>query len=182
MAITIANFTNNIKNTQDVYSVEKAGRIPLKEEEQGEVYSIEFKYRTQADAIIVLVPSKIKEAISFLKQLPKDCDYIIVDVERKKIFCIELKKSTNNKRQDILSQVKGGEYILNMMAFLSQSVNLSEYSDQNQEYDLYYLGCRKEARRDRVYRKEDDGMYLVNGANINLDTLVRQPESKKISF
>lgn len=67
-----------------------------------------------------------KNAAAYIKNPPKDCDYIMLDLNLKKIIFIELKDRESFTKKRVVEQIEAGEKWLEHLLFCSDLPNLME--------------------------------------------------------
>lgn len=65
-----------------------------------------------------------KQAAIYIKNPPKDCDYILLDLNLKKIILIELKDRESFTKKHVVEQIEAGEKWLEHLLFCSNLPNL----------------------------------------------------------
>lgn len=115
--------------------------------------------------LIVFRPDEVKKKAQYIKMNPpKDCDYIVVDLEKEIIFIIELKKSSDTStpaevRLQLLAGKKWFEHILFVLGF---NTNLNDYL-------CIPIHCAVDARQDRrTDMKPNNNVFKRNGNKLDL--------------
>ncbi|HBL6512506.1 TPA: hypothetical protein LR786_002954, partial [Enterococcus faecium] len=107
----------------------------------------------------------------YIKEKPKDCDYIIISEANKTVFLIELKSSAQTSpAKEISEQIDGGYKWLQHLSFLTK-YDFTEFS-----YKIIKVCCKFEARQDRknLFKPNEYGIYNMNGPKLDLRELYRK--------
>lgn len=117
----------------------------------------------------------------YLKQFPKDCDYIIVDLYKHNILFIELKDTSSYTNISVMEQLNAGEKWLEHLLFCSESIQ------QFKDYSTYKILVKySQARPSRSRRVNQSGrgdlqslkdvmgekLITFRGNQINIDAFV----------
>lgn len=127
-------------------------------------------------SIFLIHPEKMKKMTAYIKENPpKDCDYIIVDCNSKKVFFLELKRSSDtcSARETALQLNSGLQWLLHLFFILDIEFN-------KEDYEQYLINIRALARQDRKssMRPDRHGVYNMNGKNIDLREIYKLPGKK----
>lgn len=133
-------------------------------------YSVKIRLKTNSHNGIFINLPMIKAQANYLNpnwekvHPPKDCDGIIIDLDSKIIYIIELKKSKKSSTsEEIQEQLEAGENWLNHIAFcISLDISIFKII----KVVAVVLGNRS---RKREYPIGDKGYYRVNGDCINCE-------------
>lgn len=157
----------------------KLEKLPLAEKFEREYEIIEesctppykVKIRLQAQSIngvFIDVPKMKSQAHYLSKQyFPKDCDAIVVDLDVKKVYLIELKNSTNTSPSwEIAEQLKAGGKWWDHIAFCTDI-------PEDERYEVVKVAMianpMKSSRR-RI-EKNEYGFYKIAGSSLKFDFL-----------
>ncbi|MFP7254990.1 hypothetical protein SFC02_11870 [Terribacillus goriensis] len=180
----IRGFENYIKSDFYYFS-ENQNWLELSEE-KGKQYKVVVKVDKEISKLLVIHNLEIlkKENALYLKQHPKDCDYIILDLIDKIVYVIEL-KDTEISNSSFMKQLKAGEYWLDHLLFCCQMVGYTEDWDVKRVGIRYDSGRPKKARRARIAEPDDNilttlkyikdvgghDIYLFRGKELHLSSL-----------
>lgn len=148
-----------------IFEIVDKPKFILKEESNSEK-SYEISCVQKKDGNIFLIrPENMKSMTNYIKKNPpKDCDYIIIDCQSKKIFFIELKRSSQTcTALDTAIQLKSGIQWLYHLFFIL-NIKFDE-----EEFEQYLINLRALARQDRKQsiRPDIHGVFNLNGKNID---------------
>lgn len=139
----------------------------LEENECHPPYKVKVRLkRGSRHGIFIDIPSIKKDANYLNKSAnpPKDCDALIIDIDAKIVYLIELKRSKSSATPSaICEQLDAGE---SWWQHISFCVNI-DFT----EYKLYKIAVIVSGNISRIreYPMSDFGYYRVNGRNLNLD-------------
>lgn len=176
----IANFEKYIHH--HFFRVETNVRKILLTEEKGREYEVQLNVSRAENRFLLInnLEELKKEYATYLKQHPKDCDYIILDLYEKNIFLIEL-KDTDVTNVDIMNQLNAGQKWLEHLLFCC------DCTDSILDWETFKIGVRyhdtRPSRSKRVNQnnrgdlqrfKEIRGENLITfkGKTVNLDAFV----------
>lgn len=182
----IENFNSYIKE-DFFYIIENQNRLKLVEN-KGTPYEVVLKVDKQSSKFLVIhnLEQLKKEYALYLKQHPKDCDYIILDLMEEVVYVVEL-KDTDTTSGEFMKQLRSGEYWLEHLLFCCQ---LEQYIEN---WDVKRVGVRyhptrpsKIRRPKRVtqfdntpspakYIKDVAGydLFVLRGKEFHLSSLIR---------
>lgn len=142
------------------------------EEEKRQFELIETKYdykitctQVNKEKLIIIKSDKIKEYSKFIKcNPPKDCDYILVNEERRTIFFLELKHgSQSSSAKEVREQLRSGKKWFEHLTFILGYENIFD------EYDVFLIHSVYDARQDRRLNLIPfNSVFKINGPRINL--------------
>ncbi|MFJ7841285.1 hypothetical protein ACIQXG_17735 [Lysinibacillus sphaericus] len=181
----IDNFNYYIKGNF-FYIIENQNKLNLVEE-KGDQYEVTIKVDKEESKFLVIhkLEDLKKEFALYLKQHPKDCDYIILDLIEKIVYVIEL-KDTDYSSGNFMKQIRSGEYWLEHLLFCCK---LEGYTD---DWQIKRVGIRYDpARPTRIRRprraEQDDNLpsalkyikdvggydlFLLQGKEFRLSSLI----------
>lgn len=179
-------FTTYIKN-DFFHLAENQKKLHLKEE-KGTPYEVLLNIDRHTSKFLVIHNLEMlkKEQALYLKQHPKDCDYILMDLIEKVVYLIEL-KDTDTTNASFIQQLTAGEYWLQHLLFCCRSEGFTK------EWIVKRVGIRYDSvrptktRRPRraasndnligplTYIKEVAGkdLFVLRGKEFRLDSLIR---------
>lgn len=139
----------------------------LEENECYPPYKVKVRLRRGSrEGIFIDIPL-IKNDANYLNKSvnpPKDCDALIIDLDAKIVYLIELKRSKSSATPiAICEQLNAGEAWWQHISFC---INIDII-----EFKLYKIAVIVSGKvsRSREYPISDLGYYRVNGKNLNLD-------------
>lgn len=170
--------TNFIVNLNDrlnslVFFVEKKREFNL--EEKGK-YKLTVTQDKNA-SLIVIRPSEMKSRAKYLKSnnLPKDCDYILINPEKEVLFFIELKSSSKTStNNDIKKQLIAGKKWFDHILFIT---DLS--FDEIKKFRVISICIQVNNRTDYKNGRKfniNNNIYKVNGKEIDLREFYRNKQ------
>lgn len=127
-------------------------------------YKIEFIQSKNAKSFLI-EPSKMKEQTKYLKQKPKDCDYVILDFNRNIAYFIELKLSAQSSTaKSTFDQLKSGQKWIEHLMFLLG------HDDIINKFKKFYICCKHDSRQDRKKSLSPNpyGVININGCKVDL--------------
>lgn len=142
------------------------GECKLKEIDQNQ-YEIKVRWAKDKE-MIVIKPGEIKRHSTYINErfFPKDCDFVLIDIEDKNIFFIELKQSSGTSTAaKVAEQLKGGE------AWIEHLFFIMGIKDEFEDFSKFYIhsACKSRARIKRNYlENKKNGVYKINGPLLNL--------------
>lgn len=103
-------------------------QIKLTEESVNDKYEFSVNFAKKENHYIIIRDLKdLKENYaSYLVHHPEDCDYIFLDLIKKRIVFIDLKCRGRFNKSDARSQLEAGEHWLRHLLFCSDNPNLIE--------------------------------------------------------
>lgn len=113
----IDNFEKHI--SQDYYACVNAKIISLNEKNTGGKkgeYNVDFNIDDSLIVIRDIEKLKMTKNSNYIKAPPSDCDYILLSLNKKKIYFIEL-KDTDIKKTKVKKQIVAGHNWLNHLLF-----------------------------------------------------------------
>ncbi|MFS7421259.1 hypothetical protein AB6878_09040 [Carnobacterium maltaromaticum] len=116
-------------NKEYVAHIEKIKKISLYEEnnsgnKKDKPYMVQFVLPDESyEVIVVKNLEKLSASLSYSKNTPSDCDYIIINLIEKEIYYIELKASNNFKLKKVSKQFLSGQQWLKHFCFCSDIEN-----------------------------------------------------------
>lgn len=152
-------------------------------EEEGTKYSVELNVsRPQNNFLIIHNLELLKQEYAlYLKQFPKDCDYIIIDLYKSNILFIELKNTSSYTNISAMEQLNAGQKWLEHLLFCS------EFNDELKDYSIYKILIKyMKTRPSKSRRVNQDGkgdlqvlkdvigekLIIFKGNNINIDAFI----------
>lgn len=158
---------NKISGTfiKEIFCFEVGG-CKLKETDQNQ-YEINVRW-AKGKEMVVIKPGEIKRHSTYinLRFLPKDCDYVLIDIEDKNIFFIELKQSSGTSTASkVAEQLKGG------VAWIEHLFFIMGIKDEYEDFSKFFIhsACNSRARSKRNYLgTKKNGVYKINGSQLNL--------------
>ncbi|HAP9306072.1 TPA: hypothetical protein IWI99_002763, partial [Enterococcus faecium] len=143
-----------------IYTIETKSSFSLNEDSDPlKKYTIQCK-KNKDEKLFVIRPDLMKSNTHYIKEKPKDCDYIIISEANKTVFLIELKSSAQTSpAKEISEQIDGGYKWLQHLSFLTK-YDFTEFS-----YKIIKVCCKFEARQDRknLFKPNEYGIYNMNG-------------------
>lgn len=163
----MSDFIEKFKKSlnSNVFSVESNENFSLKENEE---YTVNVK-KVKNSQIIIIKPSEMKSLANYLNShsMPKDCDFILIDTQKKCIFLIELKsKSTTDTEVSIRNQLIAGKKWFEHILFVT---GLS--IDTIEDFRIIPIWIRVNNKMDRRQGGKfnmKNNLYKVNGKMIYL--------------
>ena len=168
------------------YIIENQKSLKLTED-KGQPYEVVLKVNRLNSKFLVIHNVELlkKEYALYLKQHPKDCDYIILDLIEQIVYIIEL-KDTDTSSGEFLRQLRAGEYWLQHILFCCQMEHFVE------EWEIKRIGIRysksrpSKVRRPRRAQQDDNlpsplkymkdvggfDVFLAQGKEFHLDSIV----------
>lgn len=138
----------------------------------------------KSSKVIIFRPDEVKKLSKYIKYSPpKDCDYVIIDIDNQIIFIIELKYSsqTSSSAAVKLQLLAGKKWIEHLLFVI-------DFPEDINEYECIPIHCQVNTRPDRKpnmvpYNK----VYKSNGPILNLLEFIlpggkRIKSSERISF
>ncbi len=137
------------------------------------------------DFLIIKNLEGLKENSGYIiKNPPKDCDYIIIDIYKKRVYVIELKhKKDFDRTSDLVKQLDAGECWLQHILFCTKNENILE----NPEWEKYWINIntrckrpiRKASRHDKtildknfIVRESKRPLRKIRGNHLILESLI----------
>lgn len=168
------------------YIIENQKDLKLTEN-KGKPYEVVLKVNRLYSKFLVVHNLEVlkKEHASYLKQHPKDCDYILLDLIEHVVYVVEL-KDTDTTSGEFLKQLRSGEYWLQHLLFCCQ---VEQYVEN---WSVKRIGIRyTPSRPSRVrrpkraeqndnrpsplkYMKDVGGydLFLAQGREFHLDSII----------
>ena len=143
----------------------------LLEEKEQISYNVTVSWARGKEMIIVS-PEEIKKRTNYIKRnaLPKDCDYVLIDIVDKIIFYIELKNSNSSSTAlEVSQQLKDGEWWIQHLFYLMGIEN--EY-DEYQVFFIHSVLDARPAQKSRNMKPNIHNVFKMNGNKINLIPLL----------
>ena len=170
--------TNFIVNLNDrlnslVFFVEKKREFNL--EEKGK-YKLTLTQDKNA-SLIVIRPSEMKSCAKYLKSnnLPKDCDYILINPEKEVLFFIELKSSSKTStNNDIKKQLIAGKKWFDHILFITD-LSFDEIKKFRVISICIQVNNRTDYKNGRKFNVNNN-IYKVNGKEIDLREFYRNKQ------
>lgn len=170
--------TNFIVNLNDrlnslVFFVEKKREFNL--EEKGK-YKLTVTQDKNA-SLIVIRPSEMKSRAKYLKSnnLPKDCDYILINPEKEVLFFIELKSSSKTStNNDIKKQLIAGKKWFDHILFITD-LSFDEIKKFRVISICIQVNNRTDYKNGRKFNVNNN-IYKVNGKEIDLREFYRNKQ------
>ncbi|MDA1758587.1 hypothetical protein J8Y17_01620 [Bacillus cereus] len=140
------NFKNYIQENF-FYIIENQSEMNLVEH-KGKQYQVTIKVDKEENKFLVIhnLEDLKKDHASYLKQHPKDCDYIILDLIEKIVYVIEL-KDTDITNSNFMKQLRAGEYWLEHLLFCCQLEGYTEH------WQVKRVGIRYDSTRPSKVRR-----------------------------
>jgi|GEM_PF-5598371 len=167
----------NIRKLNEEFYEEFQREITLIEQNVNADYSLKIRLKPTSEQGIYINLPLIKEKANYLQsnygiaQPPKDCDAIIVDLDSRTIYLIEMKKSTSSSTsQDIKKQLEAGLCWWKHLAFCMNNTfefeikKLAVYVQENRSRQ------RKKRSRD-IAAESQQGFHKMIGSSISLQYL-----------
>lgn len=147
----------------------------LQEKDANVDYTLKVRLKATSVKGIVLKLPDIKEKSNYLEKdfqkvsPPKDCDAIVIDLDAKVVYLIEMKKTSSaSTNQEIAEQLNAGEKWWNHLAFCMGN---------SFDFHLKKIAVMVEERRSRDRRKkgeelsylEEHGFYKKLGNSLSLE-------------
>lgn len=125
----------------------------------------EFDYKVKCtqvnnEKLIIIKPAKIKLYSKFIAcNPPKDCDYILVNEQRKTIFFIELKNSTGTSQtKEVREQLISGKKWFDHLSFILGYETLFD------DYSVFLIHSVCNARNSRKFDSTPvNSVFKING-------------------
>lgn len=156
--------------SENIYDIETNSKFSLREDNDPlKTYNIECR-KSKDEKLIIIRPDLMKKDTKYIKEKPKDCDYIIINETRKIVFLIELKSSARTSpAKEICEQLKGGYKWLEHLGFLTN------YDFSTVSYKIINVCCKYDARQDRkrILEPNQYKTYNMNGPKIDLRELYK---------
>lgn len=150
---------------REIFSVQKS-TCKLKETEQYN-YEVDIKW-AKGKEMLIIKPEEIKSRSTYIqtRAQPKDCDYILIDIEDKNIFFIELKLSPSTSTAlQVSKQLKAGELWLKHIFYIIGMEG--EYSHFNKFFIHSVFNARMNISS-KFLEHDMHGVYKINGPRLNL--------------
>lgn len=167
----------NIRKLNEEFYEEFQREVLLTEEDASANYSLKVRLKSSSQQGIHINLPLIKEKANYLQsnygiaQPPKDCDAIIVDLDSRTIYLIEMKKTTaSSTSQDIKKQLEAGLCWWKHLAFCMDNTidfeikKLAVYVQQKRS------GQRKKRSED-IASELQQGFHKMFGPSISLEYL-----------
>lgn len=126
----VSNFNRFFK--RDYFYIEEGSSELELIEEKDEPYKVTLKITRSGDTKFLVIKDieklKLNEA-KYLKEAPQDCDYIIIDLIKKEIYLIELKKGDKTNVW-MMEQLIAGEKWLKHILFCCQCDDAFNFIDE----------------------------------------------------
>lgn len=153
-------------------------------EDKGTKYNVQLNVSRPHNSFLIIhnLEELKQNHASYLKQYPKDCDYIIIDLHKSNILLIELKDTRSDTNTGIMRQLNAGQKWLEHLLFCSKSdYILSDYPTY--KIAIKYTPSRpsttrrvnKSSDRGDLYRSKDvigEELITFKGNIINIDAFV----------
>lgn len=144
---------------------------------EGDDYRI--KIRKKEDSKIILIrPDKIKEKATYLKQKPKDCDYILIDFSNNSIFLVEVKrKNSTSGLNDVKQQLVSGKFWFDHITFITGTKNIFK------NFKVFLVELCSFGRQDRksIFQK-NQGVYKFNTSDFDLREFIRKTKGDNVTM
>lgn len=117
-------------------------------EEKGTPYEVVIKVDRETSTFLVIhnLEALKNDFAHYLKQAPKDCDYVILDLIEEVVYVIEL-KDTATTNSSLMKQLEAGENWLNHLLFCCR------IEDFTKGWPVKRLGIRYDAARPTKARR-----------------------------
>lgn len=156
----VNQFTKHLK--EDYFYIVEDKRSLLLIENKGEKYEVKMSLDSSNNKFLVihrLEDLKSRDA-RYLKQSPKDCDYILLDLINKKIYIIEL-KNTPTTASEFQKQIDAG---LNWLRHLLFCCNIS-LDDEWEELRVAIKYSSSRVSKTRKVKEAVHGDRILGPAN-----------------
>lgn len=176
----VSNFNKFFK--EDYYCVKESPTVLELVEGKGKPYKVSLKItRSDSEFLIIKDIEKLKiQDATYIKQSPKDCDYIVIDLMKQVIFLIEL-KDTDITNTEMMKQLIAGEQWLRHILFCCQCEEEIDFSEwEIRRVGIRYLDVRP-PKKERPHKSRGNIIYLddilgfpyfkLRGKEFNLDSI-----------
>ncbi|GEK34839.1 hypothetical protein [Kurthia sibirica] len=151
----------------DIKKIE-GNKVQLSEINESVNYSTALRIASnkQTDLYLIDLPIVKSKSLYLTDEKRKDCDFVIMDILRKKVYFIELKSSTDAaSSKHINEQLLCGEFWWKHLAFCMK-IDSNEYDGVKL---VIYVNSKNKRNFGKVDLNEQYGFYRGYGKNVFID-------------